>query len=1513
MLFRKVSKKSFILLAVAVSLWLSAGPAAAFTEPNITTYTSYPLFLNTSITPNILVILDNSGSMNFNAYGAYPGDYSYVSDSYLGVPYQNFEKRVAASKDDSEERGDGYNWYDSDDLDLGRDISAGYENTTIGLRFTGVKIPKGAHIARAYVEFRTRAVYGGAQSDLELSIKAETSDNASQFESSYRNISNRGTTTASVDWTVGPWNTTGELHQTPDLKNVIQEIIDRPGWNEGNALAIILTNKSAGPASGRMASSYEHSASYAPLLHIELASEDATRYYGYFNPDYFYYWNSSRFDHKYKKVEYVGTPGAGGYWRCQDLNGNTVNIGNTEIVGQGLWDGNWMNWATMRRVDVLRKVLFGGLATSRTGGGNQVNYAETPAQSSRVFRRHFDTTNDQAVTPYHGNYYYSMEAGYIKIGTSSSSFPTRYTLAVQKNVDYEPEDFANYDSGDNLAGVLQRVGNKARWGNEVFQNGTGTRGSGGRVTDTIGTNMVSLITNLQNMGCDTNTPLAESYYVATQYFRQEDPQSGLDYANGVAPHANLGDDPYYNDGKYVECAKSFVILLTDGASTRDGKIPSFLKDYDGDGVDGIYCDESSGSGCDYASGGTDFLDDVALYARTNDLRPDLGGVQNLYLYAIYAFGDEPEAQKLLKDAARNGGFTDKNGNNRPDGTYTDAPADRVEWDENGDGNPDTYYEASDGYKLEKELLKAITDILKRASSGTAVSVLATSSEGEGTLVQAYFKPSVTENLNEVKWVGYLQSLWVDSLGRTREDTSPQGDEPGLVLSHDKIVDFFYDEIAGEARFYRFEVDANGDKAFTDSNGNGLKDAAESYIYTVHKMEELEPIWEAGKLLSQRTESSRTLYTFADLDNDGVVDAGEYLPFTTANSASIAPFLGVKDSAAWTYLDGSAAATPQTRAQNLIKYIRGADTGLAGTPDVRPRTLDGKAWKLGDIVESTPTTVGKPLDNYGLIYGDQTYQDYYNTYKDRDQVVYVGANDGVLHAIFMGRYNTGDNVDTPAAAEEVYFDKPAAQTLKFGDELWGYVPKALLPHLKWLPDPDYTHVYYVDLKPKIVDARIFTAGVDANGVNHPNGWGTILVGGLNTGGKSIQVRDDFPEGTDSIRTFTSSIFAIDVTDPAKPQLLWEKSYPNMGLTTSHPAVSKVGNNWFVIVGSGVTDYDGSSTQNGHIFIADLATGALLRDYQAGEDKAFFGSPVTVDYGLNYNADVGFIGEAYSTNQGWKGKMYRFKVPKTSGDWRVSAGTDVYNVDPLQWTFTPVFSSAAPITAAPSASIDSSLNLWVYFGTGRYFSESDKISTDLQYFYGFKDPYYNSSMYTTQATAQSAALDSGDLQDSTGINVYTDGSVDGLATVDYWSELIAHMQTKDGWYVRLLNSSGQAAGERVLNKPTVLGGIVFDTTFTPNPDPCGFSGNSSLLGLFYQTGTAYTEEVFSGGSTAVAGQSKRKVDKKTELGLGRGSSVSIHVGQQEGATGYVQQSTGIVESLELNPAFNLRSGFIYWREK
>ena len=145
----------------------------------------------------------------------------------------------------------------------------------------------------------------------------------------------------------------------------------------------------------------------------------------------------------------------------------------------GQWEGNFLNWLTMRRVDVARKVLVGGLATSRTGGGNTTLIAEDPAQWGRSYKCKLDWSLLVQYTPFGGDLqdrYVGLKDGYLYVTTDLFMGPfanpdNQYVIKVQRDSSYPDEAFDFKDG--NIAGVMQKVGDKAYWGLEFFRNGTG--------------------------------------------------------------------------------------------------------------------------------------------------------------------------------------------------------------------------------------------------------------------------------------------------------------------------------------------------------------------------------------------------------------------------------------------------------------------------------------------------------------------------------------------------------------------------------------------------------------------------------------------------------------------------------------------------------------------------------------------------------------------------------------------------------------------------------------------------------------------------------------------------------------------------------------------------------------------------------------------------------------------------------------------------------------------------------
>ncbi len=1062
-----------------------------------------------------------------------------------------------------------------------------------------------------------------------------------------------------------------------------------------------------------------------------------------------------------------------------------------------------------------------------------------------------------------------------------------------------------------------------------------------------------------------------------------------------------GRDPYFDGSNHtpawaspsaqVPCCKTYIILFTDGAPDYDWTVPTVLQDF-GHGYHGTHCSGSNtadppsplttcstgtdGQGKDLSpaellsqhrtdngnAGPYHYMDDVAYWGHINDLRApqlqviqpgnpptvlatlesnghDLPGKQTVTVYAFYAFG-EVMARDVLMNTAKLGAFEDigcdRTTNATAVATGCDRPDSTLEWDKvdnytgaaTPDGIPDAYFESSNVDDLQDKLTAAIVSILQRAGSGTSVSVLASSSTGEGAQYQSYFRSSTFEGVNEIKWTGYLQGLFIDAFGNLREDTDGDG---RLILTNDLISRTRLDPSTREVRVDHFR----------DTGGDGIPDTTSPFETVT--LADVKPIWEAGKRLALTASSARRILTWVDTNRDGVVDAGEQVEFTTSALSAAGIQLG----------SGTAPFTDT----NIINFIRGDQ--IAGLRN-RQLPVDGalRVWKLGDTIHSTPTFVGPPRERYDVIYGDASYTDFFVKYKNRRQVVYAGANDGMLHAFNVGFAHRGNDPATTAFEHGFFTENPTGNTNNppvFGQERWAFIPFQLLPHLEWLARTDYSHVYYVDLKPKITDVRIFTPDVD-----HPNGWGTILIGGMRMGGTcgNCSAATGAPPITRTVGgqpvTFYTAYFVLDITNPEQdPKLLWTFTQADLGLSTSYPAVMRVNPptsgktdntnaRWFMVVGSGPTGYDGgaSTSQTGKLYAIDLKTGpkdpgtanSLVVAYSTGDTRTFVGDPLSLDADLDYRTDSVYCGTVKDTGSTpkWAGAMLRLTTNGGNTDpgaWGVASGADRAPTVLLARFPSNGATQVGPVPSAPSVTLDDSRNVWVFFGTGRYYSSNDKINAETQYFFGVKDPVIFGAC--DQASQNCERRDLVNVTNAVvcsecapGTNQVTDTNNANVTSLlgNSTSSLQGLVQSKNGWFTSL-----SAAGERDLVSPNLLGGIVFFPTFTPESDVCSGAGNASLYAVFYQTGSAWGSSIIG---TQTSG-SNTNVRRDVAMGnVGVTSQLALHIGAQGSGgsgsmtanggctgrtTGFLQASTGEVRQLCLSTAYSTWSRYVSWMDQ
>ncbi|MHB1587497.1 MAG: pilus assembly protein [Acidiferrobacteraceae bacterium] len=409
-----------------------------------------------------------------------------------------------------------------------------------------------------------------------------------------------------------------------------------------------------------------------------------------------------------------------------------------------------------------------------------------------------------------------------------------------------------------------------------------------------------------------------------------------------------------------------------------------------------------------------------------------------------------------------------------------------------------------------------------------------------------------------------------------------------------------------------------------------------------------PSWDAGQVINtQNWDTGRQIltYTFAG----GSTGAG--VPFRWAN-------LGPNEQ---TDLNTNLGGTIDNEGSARLDYLRGDPTNEGTGLDFRKRTTS----KLGDIIDSAPIYVGAPDFNYQ----GASYTTFVQTYTNRTPMIYVGANDGMLHGFDANN----------------------------GQELLAFVPRAVYPNLSALTAPTYSHQYYVDASPTAGDAQFSDST-----------WHSVLVSGLGAGGRAV--------------------FALDVTNPqnfsesnAGSLVLWEldgTSDPDLGYTFGEPTIVQMANGeWAAVFGNG---YNNTGTGTAILYIVDIQTGAVISKIDTG-----VGTTTTPD-GLSQPTVVyapGTTVAQYIYAGDIDGNMWKFDVSSTNpSQWGVAYSSHGKPA-PL---YQAVDSSGnpQPITTAPQVGQGPTVSgtptgYMVYFGTGTYFLSGDNSNTSQQSFYGIWD--------------------------------------------------------------------------------------------------------------------------------------------------------------------------------------------------
>lgn len=477
---------------------------------------------------------------------------------------------------------------------------------------------------------------------------------------------------------------------------------------------------------------------------------------------------------------------------------------------------------------------------------------------------------------------------------------------------------------------------------------------------------------------------------------------------------------------------------------------------------------------------------------------------------------------------------------------------------------------------------------------------------------------------------------------------------------------------------------------------------------------------------------------------------------------------------------------------------------------------------------------------------------------------------------------------------------------------------LLPHLRWLTETDYPHVYYMDSEPMVFDANIF-----ADDSAHPGGWGTVLVMGMRLGGGDI----DVTIGAGS-RTMRSAWVVLDVTDPEQPpELLAEITHPDLGFTTSRPALVKrreagmtadgdkdwlnpAQNEWYLVFGSGPAGRSaaamrsaleqGTSDQNLGLFMYDLGNKRFVSGFDpliTPYANAYAGDVVAEDWDRDYKDDAVYFGTVETGGVGLSGKLMRLELAATLS----SSGLSIF------------MDAGQPIVAPPLTVTDSN-SFWVYSGTGRLLTNSDNRDTAGNYFYGVQEPLNSAGALTYASVSQGdlvnvgdvAVFANGDVLQQSGSS-YAPFKVD-FQTINSFASLQDVVAAKGGWKLPLSYDGSNPSGRSVNQAARLFSQILF-TEYSPPADSCAIDGASSLYAVHYLTGTASPDALL--GSVSLDEPDVERSLERISLGTGYASSPVVHHGEQGQLTAVTQGAGGSITSTHIEYSSSSEGRQSWWQ--
>lgn len=807
-----------------------------------------------------------------------------------------------------------------------------------------------------------------------------------------------------------------------------------------------------------------------------------------------------------------------------------------------------------------------------------------------------------------------------------------------------------------------------------------------------------------------------------------------------------------------------------------------------------------------------------------------------------------------------------------------------------------YFLASDQTGLTESLTKVISNILETNSSFVAPVVPVSPENKTSSASRMYiglFKPSTV-----AFWEGNLKKFGLDSKNNLV-------DQNGAYANY---VDINVKAGCSTKECEGYD-DRNGDSIPNGKQNGSFRETSKSFWSTSIDTSDVNT-GGVGELLQKSTISNRKIYTY--FGNAALTDASNV--FDTTNASLTAALLGVTDT---------------TAKDDLINYVRGID---AYDENDNGSKTDNRDWVMGDVLHSKPTVVN--YNRYTFTAANEANCSVNKT------MIYVGANDGMLHAF--------KDCD--------------------GSEAWAFISPDVLPNLKYSAGD--THTSFID---STVTSYVYDTPV-ANNVGDGTVNSVYLLVGQRRGGGSNAASKGY-------------YYLLDATDPANPRYISSFSnatsgFSELGESWSEPKIEKikVGTDYKMaaIFGSGYDNinedgrYGATQTCTGTVSAADTGAGSVTS--AAGTSTITKGRGIYIleiallvsganGYTSNFdnsgsliwsytNADnsamaFSIAGEIATLDTKGRGYADRLYATDSAGNlWRFNIGAGTTTSTITSWTGLKVFTANPgsigttdigrkafykpavvldycydPVTAK-SVTCD-----MVFYGTGDREHPLNKNVLDRIYMIKVKDKdtvgktesCANGETDTTKCLLDVTVDQLQTIEDTTGANVAANRTLTNVLIANFQNLL----KNSGGWYIKL----DENEGEKILSPPRIINKVAYITSYVPtNSDPCQVAnpGDSYVYQLNYQTGEAVLNldktndapnkttvlTVNTRGQAKESATVLARSDRKGLIGQGIASGVVVAT-TADGVTSVFLSSGGNIVPVPTTKGQSAKT--LYWRQK